>query len=128
MAVTGAALFGTAATAGGAAATAGAIGAAGALTVGGALTVASTILTAKSLYDTFTADKGGKDAPAIAGAPTADAAAVEANKMGLAAQKKQRQAAAAAVGRGDTILTGAGGLGDTAAQAGLAPIKTILGG
>lgn len=61
----------------------------------------------------------------VAAAPTASGA--EADKAGLAAQQRQRAAAVAAVGRGDTILTGPSGLGDTASDAGYAPKKTILG-
>ena len=48
----------------------------------------------------------------------------EADKQARSSQKKQRQAAAAAVGRGDTILTQ--GLG-SAESTGNAAVKTILG-
>lgn len=49
-----------------------------------------------------------------------------ADKAARDAQKKQRQAAAAAVGRADTMLTPAGGLG-TAESTGNAAVKTLLG-
>lgn len=67
------------------------------------------------------------EAPAIAAAPTAAKAAEEANKAGLEAQRRQREAAAAAVGRSDTLLTGPMGLGNSAAQAGVGSVKTLLG-
>lgn len=49
----------------------------------------------------------------------------EADKAARAAQKKQRDAAAAAVGRSDTILTGQG-LG-SASSTGNVAVKTLLG-
>lgn len=72
-------------------------------------------------------DEATPTPPPLAEAPKSDVAATEADKAGLAAQKKQRDAAAAAVGRGDTLLTGPGGLGDTASAAGFGSQKTLLG-
>lgn len=66
------------------------------------------------------------DKPGVPEMPTlADPTQVD--KVAKDAQKRSRQAAAAAVGRADTILTGPMGLG-SAESTGNTAVKTILGG